>query len=235
MDAKKVVVKPNNIAQEFEVIGQGKPPVEPCEINGWWVVPADQWTHGIPQKNQDDWDKFKARNIPVVTYLILDDMRDHVLRLEKAAEQERKIELERIEAEQKQLELEMAMREAERQLRIREANEQQRQIAIREAEKQREQERYQAEILRQKAEEQRRKNEKATEEALEVVGTILKVAGVAALVVGGGIAVLATGALFAGVAAVGTAIRLCPVIVAVLPDGRWISISSWWTDEEETK
>ena len=161
MDNKNVILK----THELEVIGDGPMVYTPCQIGEWWVMPAEQYTGTIPPEIQAKWDNFKALNIPVVGYLIADDMRVD------AAERQRKV-----------------------------------------------------------LEHQQRKEQfdRTVHEVAEVNGKVLAGAGAVAvgvLTVGGAvIAGLALGA----VAAIGALLRFDPILIAVLPDGRWICLGAWW-------
>jgi hypothetical protein len=177
MDKQNVILK----THELEVIGMGGMVTAPCQIGEWWVMPAEQYTGTIPPEIQKKWDNFKALNIPVLGYLIADDMREELLRREKAAEEAREREA-----------------EAERQ---------------------------------RKAEEWERRKvafEKTAKEVAEVSGKVLVGAGkvvgavaVGAVVVGG---TIAAGVLYAALAA----LSFDPILIAVMPDGRWVCLGAWW-------
>jgi hypothetical protein len=147
---------------------------EPCQIGEWWVMPAEQYTGTIPPEIMAKWENFKALGVPVLGYLIADDMREVLMKREKEAE-------------------EVKAREAE-------------------AESQR------------KAEEWERRKEamvKTAREVGEVGGKVI--VGVGAVV--GAVAV----GLAIGTAAVLLAVlRFDPILIAVLPDGRWICLGAWW-------
>jgi len=177
---------------ELEVIGQGGMVYEPCQIGDWWVMPAEMYTGTIPEDIMAKWDNFKALNIPVLGYLIADDMRDVVIRREKEAEEAR--ERQRQELERQRLEMQ----------RIKDAEER----------------------ARREAEWQRRKEtaERAARKAAE--GAKLALEGVAIAAGAVGILAVAGAALTATVLM--AAIRFDPVLIAVLPDGRWICLGAWW-------
>lgn len=201
MDKQNVILK-SQVIEDLEVIGQGGMVYQPCQVGDWWVMPADMYTGKIPDNVMEKWSNFKAYaktfNIPVVGYLILDDMREVLIRREKEAEEQR--ERERQELERERLEL-----ERERQIQIRLSAEQE------------------AERQRREMEWQRRQDAagKAAEEALVVTGKILTGIAIAA-------GAVALGAVALPVAALLAILRFDPVLVAVLPDGRWITVASWW-------
>jgi hypothetical protein len=185
MDKQNVILK----THELEVIGQGGMVYEPCQIGEWWVMPADQYTGTIPDDIMKKWDNFKALGIPVLGYLIADDMRDVLIKREKEAEELR--EMERQEIERLRIAIEREQKEAER--------------------------------ARQAAELERRKEaaEKAAKEAAEIGGKVLAGIAVAAGAVAVGIAALPIAALLA-------VLRFDPILIAVMPDGRWICLGAWW-------
>lgn len=177
MNKQNVTLK----THELEVIGHGGMVHEPCQVGEWWVMPVEQYKGTIPPEIMQKWADFKAQNIPVLGYLIADDMREELLRREKASK-------------------------AIEEQREREAAEQrQRQIL---------------EQLRRK--EQFDKN---VREVAEVTGKVA--VGVGTVVVGvvAGLAMLTAGIL-------GAILRFDPVLIAVLPNGRWICIGAWWNEEE---
>jgi len=177
MDKQNVILK-TQLAQAFEVIGKGGMVYEPCQIGEWWVMPADQYTGTIPPEIQAKWDNFKALNIPVLGYLIADDMREIQQKRELEAEAQRQHEA-----------------EVERQREVARQNEM------------------------QALERQRRKEEfdRNVHQAAEVGGKVL--AGIGAVVVG---AALAVGAI------IGALLRFDPILIAVMPDGRWVCLGAWW-------
>lgn len=181
MDKQNVILK----THELEVIGQGGMINGPCQIGEWWVMPAEMYTGTIPPEIQAKWENFKALNIPVVGYLIADDMRDVLLKREKKAEEQREKEAEHT-----------------------------RQLAVLEAKRQEE-----LQII----ERQRRKEatDKAIGEAVQV-GTAI-VSGVGAVV---GAVVVGTAMVAAGI--VLAILRFDPILIAVMPDGRWICLGAWW-------
>jgi hypothetical protein len=213
MDKQNAILK----THELEVIGQGPMIETPCQIGEWWVMPAEQYTGTIPPDIQEKWDNFKALNIPVLGYLIADDMRDVLVKRSKEAEEA--LELERKAEQKRQREVarqnELMALEQKRLAEIQSQVEKRRLEIERQhdLERQREADR-QALIRRQKLEESAKEAGKV---ALAVVGTIATVA--AAVVTG--VVVLTVGAALA-------AIRFCPVLIAVLPDGRWICVGAWW-------
>jgi hypothetical protein len=185
MDKQNAILK----THELEVIGQGPMVKTPCQIGEWWVMPAEQYKGVIPPDIQQKWDNFKALNIPVLGYLIADDMRDVLVKRAKEAE-------EALERERK-AEAELQRKYLEQQAEVK------RQEAMR-----------QAEIRRQQAEETAKQ---AAKVALAVVGGIVAVGAIA---IGGAVAL--------AIGAVSAAIRFCPILIAVLPDGRWICLGAWW-------
>lgn len=203
MDKQNVILKSQTVAQDLEVIGQGGMIYEPCQIGEWWVMPADQYTGTIPPDIIQKWENFKALNIPVVGYLIADDMRDVLIRRELEAEEER-------ERRRKAQE--------ERRLRLLEEKRQQESMdRERQAYWQRQQDEYQREI--EKRNDWQRQRQDA--ETLKTVLTIVGVVGGIALLGTAGLAVLGIGAVLAG-------LQFDPILIAVLPDGRWICLGAWW-------
>jgi hypothetical protein len=203
MDKQNAILKSQTITDTFEVIGQGGMIYEPCQIGEWWVMPADQYTGTIPPDIIQKWENFKALNIPVVGYLIADDMRDVLIRRELEAEQER-----------------------ERQRKA----EEERQLKLLEEQRQREAQDWEREAYWKRLEEERRREieqrnerirQQENEKTAKTLLTILGVAGGIALLGTAGLAVLGIGAVLAG-------LQFDPILIAVLPDGRWICLGAWW-------
>jgi hypothetical protein len=181
MDNKNVILK----THELEVIGDGPMVYTPCQIGEWWVMPVEMYTGTIPPEIQAKWDNFKALNIPVLGYLIADDLREELLQREKAAKEAREREA-----------------EAERQ---RKAEEWERR----------------KEVFQKTAHDVAVTSGKAAVEVGKVVGAV----AVGVVTVGGAVVVgLAVGA----VAVLGALLRFDPILIAVLPDGRWICLGAWW-------
>ena len=193
MNKQNAILKSQTIIDTFEVIGQGGMIYEPCQIGEWWVMPADQYTGTIPLDIIQKWDDFKALNIPVVGYLIADDMRDVLIRRELEAEKQREQERKELE----RLEMELKQQAFDRQ--------------------------QQAERLQREAELKRRREnaERAAKEAA-VMGT--------AIITGIGVALgaVVTGAAMLTIGIIGALLRFDPILIAVLPDGRWICLGAWW-------
>jgi len=90
MDKQNVVLK----THELEVVGYGGMIYAPCQIGEWWVMPAEMYAGTIPEDIMKKWDNFKVLNIPVLGYLIADDMREVLLKSEQKAEEAREREAE---------------------------------------------------------------------------------------------------------------------------------------------
>lgn len=171
MDKQNAILKSHEVeqAQEFEVIGQGGMVDKPCQIGEWWVMPADQYTGTIPANIQEKWDSFKALNIPVLGYLVADDIRTVRLAQERQAKEE-----------QERLAIKRAEQEALWQHRL----------------------------------------EVAGEVALVIAKVLFTIAKVTAIVIAGAVAII--------FGIIGFLFQFDPVLIAVLPDGRWVCLGAWW-------
>lgn len=192
MDKQNVILKSQEITQGLRVIGMGRMINESCQIGEWWVMPADQYSGIIPEEVVTQWVAFKLLNIPVVGYVIADDMRAVLLRREKEAE-ERERQQQEAQLQQSRLDAEL---EAQRQ-----------------------------ELLRKQRREEF--NRKAKQVA-EVGGKALVGVGTAVGVVAAGLAAVAIGAVTVAAGTLLAILRFDPILIAVLPDGRWIYIAEWW-------
>lgn len=89
MEKKNAILKSQTEMAELEVIGQGGMVYRPCQIGQWWVMPAEQYKGTIPPEIMVKWERFKALNLPVVGYLIADDMLE--VQIKWAEEAEKKL------------------------------------------------------------------------------------------------------------------------------------------------
>lgn len=163
MQQSNVILKSQTAPQDLEVIGHGGMVDKPCQIGEWWVMPAEQYTGTIPPDIQAKWDNFKALGIPVLGYLIADDMREVLLKREKEAEEKR------------------------------------------EQDKQRRKEAF----------------EKTVRDVAHVGGQVIVGVGKAIGTVAIGAVVLTAGVALA-------ILRFDPILIAVMPDGRWVCLGAWW-------
>lgn len=208
MNSQNVRLKTQGLAQDFDVVGRGPMIDKPCQIGGWWVMPADQYTGSIPPEIQAKWEAFKARKIPVLGYLIADDMRDELARRERKAQIAKAREREQ-ESRQKELELQHR----------------------KEAMRQRAQE---AMVVGGKILEATGKGlvvfgqvaGVALMALIKVVGAIIQVAVPILLMAVTGIAYLVVMVIQAAFTA--TAMAFCPVLIAVLPTGEYVCLGAWW-------
>jgi flagellar biosynthesis protein FliQ len=199
MDKQNVILK----THELEVIGQGGMIYEPCQIGEWWMMPADKYTGTIPHDIQAKWDRFKQEHPEVIGYLIADDMREELERRERKA----------VVARARALELENRMKAMERKRRQEAFERRVKEIAV------------------------------AGEKALvgggkvlimaakvtgKVIVAVVKVAGPVLLGVVGLVAMLAVGVITTTATVAGTALMFDPMIVAVMPDGRYVCVAAWW-------
>jgi hypothetical protein len=184
---------------------------KPCQIGEWWVMPADRYTGKIPSNIQDKWDSFKASHPEVVGYLITEDMREVIERQKKEAEEQKKKEAQaRLAARQEELkaiELQRKAREAE--LRLQEEN-------------------RRREITRQEEQRRQREEKQWRSQSDFDAGKTLKVVGSIVAAVAGIALIAATGGAVLILGAIGTALVYDPMLIAVMPDGRWVCLGAWW-------
>jgi hypothetical protein len=193
---------------ELEVIGQGPMVDKPCQVGEWWVMPADQYTGTIPPEIQAKWDVFKARHPDVLGYLIADDMRDMRIKWEKEAKDKQEKAQALLKARQEEL------KAIERERKARESELKRQEEKRRELARKEEQEREAARWTR------REPDIDAGQVFKVLAGIVVAVAGIG-LVAAGGLAVLIIGAAVAGMV-------YDPVLIAVMPDGRWACVAAWW-------
>ena len=170
MNKQNVTLKSQAVAQDLEVIGQGGMVDKPCQIGEWWVMPAEQYTGTIPPEIMAKWANFKSLNVPVLGYLIADDMREVLLKREKEAEEKREM----------------------------------------------------------KAEADRQRRKEMFDKTAKQVAQVAKVGAKVAAGVAGVAVVVAAGAAVVTAGVIVALIRFDPILIAVLPDGRWVCLGAWW-------
>ena len=74
------------VTEEFEVVGSGEMPTEPCQIGEWWVVPAEQYKGKVPKEAQQKLFSIINQGLKIKGVLIADDIRE----IEQKKEQEKK-------------------------------------------------------------------------------------------------------------------------------------------------
>lgn len=203
MDKQNAILKTHELEVEFEleVIGQGSMIDTPRQIGEWWVMPADHYDGTIPPDIQKKWDDFKALDIPVLGYLIAEDMRLVRIKREKEAKQKQDQVQARLKAQQEELK------------------------AIAKQQKAREAEMRQVELERQREADQWRRQQ-AAHDAGDTLMAVVKGVATVAGVVGMGLVGFVGLILQASFAAI--ALAFCPILIAVLPDGRWVCLGAWW-------